>query len=728
MRSGVGRFSRRTAILSVLLSVFIVVMVAGGMVLSAIGEVSHRANQLDDDRSRQTTAGALKTFLTQLGATLNDYAAWDDAATNVYSKDGMAWMNSNFGEMSENSALFDVALVVDHQRKPILAYQDGKPMTVPPSEFFDTALWRLLDEAVGSAEAPEARGFVRTKKGIAATGVALIRPKSSELDQPVEERRYLVFARHLDAQVPSLSQTYVVRGLHLAPPEDRAENYVAVWDPEGKVLGKLAWPSRAPGDLSYVEIRSQVVGAIGLFGFLLATIFAIGLIEMRRLRSDEEAARQLALTDRLSGLLNRAGLFRSLEGMIDAAKATKSDVALLYLDLDGFKEVNDAYGHGCGDDLIRSVSAGFRYLIPDDAVLARVGGDEFAIAFVKKNCDATAQGLAETILHFFGEPFQIGERLVTVGTSIGIASSQIGTITGEEVVRRADVAMYKSKESGRGRFFFYDTSMDNDREMILTIEAQLRSAIDQKQLNVVFQPVVTGSSLEITSAEALVRWNRPGRGPVSPDVFIPAAEKTGLIEPLGIFVLQTACERARQWPDLGIAVNVSPVQLRNSSFASQVGSILSAAGIEPARLTLELTEGYLIQNPQRARQSIERLKALGVNIALDDFGSGFSSIGYLRQFGFDRLKIDRSMISDIDESEKARSLLEATAALARSLGIPVTAEGVERESQAHILLDCGCEELQGYLFGKPMAAEELSALLREQRENALSFEPARMTA
>lgn len=727
MRWGVGRISRRTAIMAVLLSVLIVVMVSGGMVLSAIGEVSHHANQLDDDRSRQTTAGALKTFLSQLGATLNDYSAWDDAATYVYSPDGMEWMNSNFGEMSENSALFDVALVVDPRRNAVMAYRDGKPMTIPVGEFFDSALWRLLDEAMGSST-PEAKGFVRTKKGIAAAGVALIRPKSGKLEQPTEDGRYLVFARHLDEHIPALGETYVIKGLHLAPADRAAQNYVPVWDPEGRVLGKLAWPSRAPGDLSYSEIRSKVVGAVSLFGFLLATIFAIGLIEMRRLRSDEEAARQLALTDRLSGLLNRAGLFKSLEGMIDEAKATKCDVALLYLDLDGFKEVNDAYGHGCGDDLIRSVSAGFRCLVPEEAVLARVGGDEFAIAFVRKNCDASARSLAETVLHFFGEPFQIGERLVTVGTSIGIASSQIGTIGEEELVRRADVAMYKSKESGRGRFFFYDASMDNDREMTLAIETQLRKAIDGQQLDVVFQPVVAGSSLEITSVEALVRWNRPGRGPIAPDIFIPAAEKTGLIEPLGVFVLKTACDHARRWPGLNVAVNISPVQLRNLSFAGQVADILAAARIEPARLTLELTEGYLIQNPQRARQSIERLKALGVKIALDDFGSGFSSIGYLRQFGFDRLKIDRSMIAGIDESENARNLLEATAALARSLGIPVTAEGVERESQANILLDCGCDELQGYLFGKPMTAEALSAMLDEQRTNALSFEPSRMIA
>lgn len=717
MLRGAGRVSRRTAILCVLLSVLIVVMVAGGTVLSAIGEVSRHANQLDDDRSRQTTAGALKTFLSQLGATLNDYAAWDDAAANVYSSDGMGWMISNFGVMSANSSLFDVALVVDGKRNVVLAYQDGAPQPVSPHAFFAPSFWKLLDEAMSPERAanPEARGFVRTQKGIAAAGVALIRMKSGALDQPAENRRYLVFARHLDGQVKALGDTYVIKGLHLAAPESTERNFVTIWDPEGTVLGKLTWPSRAPGDISYSEIRSKVVAAIGLFGFLLVTIFAIGLMEMRRLKSDEEAARRLALTDRLSGLLNRAGLFRALEGMIEQARSTKADVALLYLDLDGFKEVNDAYGHGCGDDLIRSVSAGFRCLIPEEAVLARVGGDEFAIAFVRKNCNVAAEELADTILRFFDEPFHIGERIVTVGTSIGIAASQIGTIGSEEVVRRADIAMYKSKESGRGRAFFYDMSMDNDRETILALESQLRQAIERSELSVVFQPVVAASSLDVSSVETLIRWNRPERGPVSPDIFIPVAEKTGLIEPLGVFVLRSACERAQEWPDINIAVNISPVQLRNPSFANQVADILEAAGIEPSRLTLELTEGYLIQNPQRARQSIERLKTLGVKIALDDFGSGFSSIGYLRQFGFDRLKIDRSMISGIDETEEARSLLQATAALARSLGIPVTAEGVERESQAHVLLDCGCDELQGYLFGRPMAAEDLSAFLREQR-------------
>lgn len=698
------------------MSVLIIVMMAGGTVLSAVGQVSRHANQLDDDRSRQTTEGALKTFLAQLGATLNDYAAWDDATVNVYDPNGMPWMISNFGDMTSNSVLFDVAVVFDTDRNALMAYQDGQPQSTPVADFFDQAVWSLFDRAMSPANpaVPEATGFVRTRSGIAAVGVALIRNKSGTLDQPPDKRRFLLFARHVDNKVQDLANTYVINGLHLVAASEPAAHFVPINGPTGALLGKLTWPSRAPGDLSYHEVSLKLITAMSLFAFLLTAVFGIGFIEIMRLKSDEEAARHLSLTDRLSGLLNRAGLFRALEDLIEEARLAKSDVALLYLDLDGFKEVNDAYGHGCGDDLIRSVSAGFRCLVPPTATLARVGGDEFAIAFVMKNCDPTAARLAETILAFFDEPFQIGERIVTVGTSIGMASSQIGTLGSEELVRRADIAMYKAKESGRGRAFFYDGSMDHDREMILALEAELRTAIDRRHLTIVFQPLVSATTLRVTSVETLVRWNRPGRGFVSPEVFIPVAEKTGLIEPLGIFVLEQACRQARQWEGISIAVNISPVQLRNPTFAAQVSRILEQAEIEPSRLTLELTEGYLIQNPQRASQSIDRLKALGVKIALDDFGSGFSSIGYLRQFGFDRLKIDRSMIAEIDESEKARSMLQATTALARSLDLPVTAEGVEREEQAMILRLCGCDELQGYLYGKPVPAEALADILSNE--------------
>jgi diguanylate cyclase (GGDEF)-like protein len=394
-------------------------------------------------------------------------------------------------------------------------------------------------------------------------------------------------------------------------------------------------------------------------------------------------------------------------------------VLLLYLDLDGFKEVNDSYGHGTGDQLIRAVAAGLKVLIPRGAILARIGGDEFAIAFVSEAENAAALQLAEQILDFLAEPLEIGRRVVVIGASIGIAMSSIGSIGREELVRRADLAMYKAKEAGRARMTLYDPAMDTDREERNALELDLRMAIEGGDLTLAYQPLVDATTHEMTGVEALVRWNRPGHGPVSPEVFIPVAETSGLIEALGLFVLRKACETAKQWPELRIAVNVSPGQFRNPAFSDYVRYVLKQTEIEAKRVTLEITEGYMIQNPLRTRQSIDRLKTLGVKIALDDFGSGFSSIGYLRQFGFDRIKIDRSMIIDILESDSQRQMLQATVALARSLDIPVTAEGIETEEQAIAVRLFGCDCLQGYYFGRPMPADQITQLLREQRADGM---------
>jgi EAL domain-containing protein (putative c-di-GMP-specific phosphodiesterase class I) len=261
--------------------------------------------------------------------------------------------------------------------------------------------------------------------------------------------------------------------------------------------------------------------------------------------------------------------------------------------------------------------------------------------------------------------------------------------------------------------------MDTDREERNALELDLRMAIEGGDLTLAYQPLVDATTHEMTGVEALVRWNRPGHGPVSPEVFIPVAETSGLIEALGLFVLRKACETAKQWPELRIAVNVSPGQFRNPAFSDYVRYVLKQTEIEAKRVTLEITEGYMIQNPLRTRQSIDRLKTLGVKIALDDFGSGFSSIGYLRQFGFDRIKIDRSMIIDILESDSQRQMLQATVALARSLDIPVTAEGIETEEQAIAVRLFGCDCLQGYYFGRPMPADQITQLLREQRADGM---------
>ncbi|MBB4480396.1 putative bifunctional diguanylate cyclase/phosphodiesterase [Rhizobium etli] len=713
--SGIGRHITVTA---VLFCFAVIVAVATIMVLTAIERVAENANVLDDERSRETTIGALRTFEDQLGATLDDYAAWDDAAANVYAPDGMDWTVSNYGEMSVNSSLFDMAIVIDDARNAIIAYRDGKPMEEPLADFFAPSLWKLLDtvKAAGPADRPQAVGFIRTKRGIAASGVALVRQKSGALDVPAGQHRYLIFARHLDDErVSALGQTYVIGGLRLAPPSFEAEYLVPIVDPMGATLGKLVWTSRAPGNIAYAQVRPMVIEALALVGLFFVVLLAIGWLAGRRLKAEENRAREEALRDRLSGLSNRDGLGLAVDRFVAEARQSKRNVLLLYLDLDGFKEVNDSYGHGTGDQLIRAVAAGLKVLIPQGAVLARIGGDEFAIAFLSDGENAAALQLSEQILDFLVDPLEIGRRVVVVGASIGIAMSPAGAIDREELVRRSDLAMYKAKEAGRARMTLYDPSMDADREQRNALELDLRIAIESGDLTLAYQPLVNAATQALTGVEALVRWNRPGHGPVSPEIFIPIAETSGLIESLGLFVLRKACETAKQWPELNVSVNVSPGQFRNPAFTDYVRYVLKQTEIEASRITLEITEGYMIQNPQRTRQSIERLKGLGVKVALDDFGSGFSSIGYLRQFGFDRIKIDRSLVMGVNEDKRQREMLQATVALARSLDIPVTAEGIETEGQAVAMRLFGCDCLQGYLFGKPMVAERITDMLNELR-------------
>jgi len=709
---------RQPIVVAVLLSFAIVVAVVTLMVLTAVSRVADYSNRLDDERSFETTAGALKTFQAQLGATLNDYAAWDDAAKFTYAADGMDWLVSNYGEMSANSSLFDMAIVVDDAGKPILEYREGKPVEDPLNAIFNPSLWSLLKTARSAAEgkAPEAIGFVGTESGPAAVGVALVRQKSGALSVPAGQRRYLIFVRHLDdAKVQTMAENYVVRGLKFVAPDHPARLAVPVVDPLGATLGKMVWLPRGPGDMSYQQARPLVVGALGLVGLFFVVLLILGSLANKRLRAEEADAREAALRDRLSGLLNREGMRVRVDEMIENAKAQRTNVLLLYLDLDGFKEINDSYGHGTGDQLIRAVAAGLKVLVPDSATLARLGGDEFAIAFPATELnEGLALGLAEQVLDFLSAPLEIGLRVIVVGASIGIAMSPEGRVGREEMVRRADLAMYKAKETGRARMVCYDSDMDSDREGRNAMEIDLRFAIENETLDVAYQPLVDATTHEMIGVEALARWDRPGYGQISPEVFVAVAETSGLIEGLGLLVLRRACEAAMGWPGLRVAVNVSPSQFRNPAFADYVHAVLKETEIEPARVTLEITEGYIIQNPKRIRAAIERLKALGVKVALDDFGSGFSSIGYLRQFGFDRIKIDKSLTMGVLESKGARDMLQATVALARSLDIPVTAEGIETEEQGVAVRLFGCDELQGYFHGKPMTAAELTRRYQAQ--------------
>ncbi|MGQ3211283.1 putative bifunctional diguanylate cyclase/phosphodiesterase [Shinella sp.] len=705
---------RLAVVLGVLASFAVVVSLATILVMMALGFLANRANELDEERTRQAVFGSLSSQRSSMVTTVRDYAVWDDAVQAIYGQADMPWLVTNFGLATEGGPLFDTVFLVDENGRTMLAYRNGAPLEADAHSYGGTVFEDLYDKVIKAGLEPgeELGAFLHTPHGPAVAAVSAIRPVSDAVKAPADALRTLFIIRHLSpARIARIADNFLISGLILTQEEPATGSAVPLTNPGGTVLGYLSWTPDAPGDKSYAQVRPLVLLALaGVIVFFVLLVLT-GAAFVIRLKADENKARIQALTDRLSGLRNRTGLYLGLDELNARAVLEERDVVMLYLDLDGFKDVNDFYGHGVGDRLIRGVSAGLARLVPPGTLLARIGGDEFAIAFLGTVDGPETERLTRSILDFFAEPFAIGERVAIVGASIGLAVSRKGAVGSEELLRRADVAMYRAKHAGRGRAMHYETLMDDDRDERREMEEALRVAVAQGEIDVVFQPIVKARGREICGVEALARWHRGGTVSVPPDVFIPLAEATGIIDALGPLVLKRACEAARNWPDIGISINVSPAQFRNPYFPDQALAIIEAAGIEPSRVTLEITEGYFIQNPGRAKLVMDRLKAGGVRIALDDFGAGFSSVGYLIRFGFDRMKIDRSLTIAGGQSVKGGAMLQATVALAASFDMPVTAEGVETGEQAAFLHLCGCDQLQGYFFGRPMSEKAISELL-----------------
>lgn len=432
-------------------------------------------------------------------------------------------------------------------------------------------------------------------------------------------------------------------------------------------------------------------------------------LRKRQLETEKlsEENRRIAFSDPLSGLPNRRELLARLDRLEGRADLASNTLAVLFIDLDGFKAVNDEHGHQAGDALIRSVCLRLSQHCPSHATLARVGGDEFAVVIEAANAEATAAHLAQRLLEEIALPVLVDRHVLQVGGSIGIAANVDAEAGPRELLRRADTAMYHVKTRGKGQVAVYDVGFDEGRLRRLAIEAQIGRGLDRGEFEVFYQPIVDAQSGAIVSVEALLRWPRRPEGPLPPDEFIEIAEATGQIHPLGLFVLERACRDAALLDGLKLSVNVSPAQFRDPAFERQVMHVLEQTRFPPSRLQLEITEGYLLANPERVVGAVEAFKAAGMSVALDDFGTGFTSIHYLRSYGFSHIKIDKSLLTGLEPGSKATMLVTGAITLACGLDMQVIAEGVESEMQADLLRAAGCHELQGYLFGRPMPLEEL---------------------
>ncbi|WP_379920452.1 putative bifunctional diguanylate cyclase/phosphodiesterase [Erythrobacter sp. R86502] len=445
-----------------------------------------------------------------------------------------------------------------------------------------------------------------------------------------------------------------------------------------------------------------------------ATLFFLG-------RSGVASVRGLELwanTDHLTGLPNRHTLH---EDILHLSK-TEDEVALAMIDLDAFKQVNDHYGHAVGDQLIAMCATLLREACGAEARCYRLGGDEFAAVMAGKVSGTILEGMCRTLLERLGTPVSLEHRQITVGASIGLTrSTHDMRVPSTEMLRRADVAMDMSKRGGKMRCTWFNESFDQRRERLREIEDEIRTGIAKGEFNLAYQPLVSADDGRIVAVEALLRWDRGQRSPLGPNIFVPVAEDSGLINPLGLWVLRQAVCDAGRWGDITLSVNISAAQLRNAEFPIKLGEVLEETGFPPHRLELEVTETCLVLDPVVAERTLDVIRSFGVRIALDDFGTGYASIGFLRRFRFEKLKLDRSLVELAGVDDGSRAMMLSSIALARALNMGVTAEGVETEEQAELVRLAGCDQIQGWLYYRALPAADIDRLIAEQtRLEALS--------
>jgi diguanylate cyclase (GGDEF)-like protein len=438
-------------------------------------------------------------------------------------------------------------------------------------------------------------------------------------------------------------------------------------------------------------------------------------------REESQARSQyLAYHDSLTGLGNRLLFKEQLEDALKDISTTPHPLAVLFLDLDGFKAVNDTLGHSIGDLLLKSVATKLRDTLPQTDRIARLGGDEFAILQISSAQPASSIALAERIIEIVSQPSNIDGHGVTVGASVGIAIAYPGTINTETFLKSADLAMYSAKSDGRGTYRMFDPEMDTIAQTRRILERDMRTAVMQNGFKLHYQPLVNLQTKKVTGFEALMRWQHPERGQVPPSEFIPVAEEIGLIVQLGEWALREACAEATGWPDgICVSVNLSPLQFSKGNLVSTVMNALASSGLPASRLELEITESVLFEKTDRNLTILNQLRELGIRISMDDFGTGYSSIGYLRSFLFDKIKIDQSFVRDLLVDQGSLAIVRAIVGLGVSFGMITTAEGVETEEQMRRLNLEGCIEVQGYFYSKPVPAEEISGLLERLADQSL---------
>ena len=717
------------------------ITLAGMALLAIIAFAGSAANRSATERERTLLQNALNRGIARALNEQKSVAWWDDSVVKITDTSiDLEFTDSNFGVFLTETYGHDEVYILNAEDKPLYAFSGGaraetsafEPRrktldaiisetrgTLPsnlkarPDTFgADQSNYRVLDGAVGIARWAGHILSIDNKLAIAA---ALTIVPNVDMSLLKGKPNLLISITYIDEDyVTGLGRALLLPDLAITPAPLRRDAIVS--EPfegdDGSHAGYLSWTTQRPG-----QVLLTIILPLVAFGVLCVALLAGGMLRrLKRSSKDladrEQQSRHDARHDALSGLPNRphfaAKLQETLDRLEDSGPGTH--VIAAYVDIDRFKDVNDTLGHHAGDELIKAVGQRLKMLIRHDNLLARYGGDEFAILWLASN-ERAAAAMAERIQAAFSARFDVYGQSLFATASAGIAITSDRSVTADELMRRADIALYEAKSNGRNRSVFFSEDMARRVEERLSIEADLRTALESDGLRLNYQPIISCSSGNIDGIEALLRWRHPVRGEIPPGVFVPIAEQSGLMPALGEWVLRRAMKDSKLWPQLQVSVNLSPVQFRQVDLEALLQQLVQEHAIDPSRFVLEITEGVLMESSDRTSRTLDAIHAMGFLTALDDFGTGYSSLAYLCNFRFDKIKIDRAFVAGMSKSESYRKIVNAIISLGRGLGMEIVAEGVETEAEVAAMAQLGCTALQGYYFSRPIETADMSRLL-----------------
>lgn len=667
----------------------------------ALYQTVSQVNQVETQRSRVAVGAAVKDMVTRLADYAHDNSYWDDAARAIYATPiDNAFLETTLGATTAEQVFADTILVIGPNGETRAAFRNGRREDVRLTQEAQAAV-RRLKRGIGRDNRAMAT-FVPSGDRLAILALSPIRPMSTKLRTivPMEGPCYLLLLQNMAADDSTrISQSLQLDNVRFQTKPETGP-HVVLRDDRGEAIGTVVWDPPYSGAVALGRAMPVIVVAALVYLIVAAVALNRGYASLRQLGWQ-------VMADSLSRLPNR----RALRWELIRRAGERAEAGLAILDLDGFKMVNDSFGHETGDQLIRAVAAILKEAAGSDAIAVRLAGDEFALLSIGPGSAERIELVARRLLMALDAPVMVFGRPVKVGASVGIVTVRLGEVSPSEAMRRADAAMYVAKRSGKRRIVFYSEELDQQHVAAAQLTQDLRKAIENREFVVLYQPMIDCRTGQVMSVEALLRWPHPERGLLSAREFIAAADQAGLTVPIGALALEQIARDAKDWGDVRLAINLSRGQLRSPGFLASVAEQLRQLDFEPERLEFEIREGLFLENPDFAEEVARELRLMGCGLVLDNFGSGFAAFNTLERADFAKVKIDTSLVSRAASDDRGLVLLQSCVAVAHSHGARVVAQGVETFSQSELMRIVGCDEIQGWTYGRPISADDVSSLL-----------------